>query len=842
MGGPISRLMEQQRKRISLITPFHNIDPAVFQKTAASVSRTAEKDWEWIVILHNTDQITEKELRALVGRDDLLRVYEKKDDRHTPSAPRNLGLQMASGEFIYFLDGDDCLEPGFISETARRMERDEADIGIGRVRVKQNGSQIMRVPLPLLFPYQENGYTVGQDPEERGNLLYGAPMMLGSKLIRRDLIWKNGIRFDEEITLTEDVIFMLECCIHAEKIRIYKDLTAYTYIQSEGSLLQRMIFRDDAGAELYLTPLRRIVSLCLANHFSPGAYLWNMFALFGSLNANPEIEEGKRKRLMTEIQKYLPLLSRKPPEGIGNDPNKDLAAEKTEELLEKKLENSQEETFARYFLRHVFLTPDQLAVQWRDAAGGEIRALSYRTLAETTAGIASALTGQGLAGKPVALAGSKSIQWFLICVTCLTWGFPVVPLDENLEKTELAARVRTSGAGVLFTDQKCRLEELCPDGVAEMSLDETENLAARGKKLLDDESVFASAAAGCLETDRALLLFTSGTEGGTKCAVLCQRTLPPEKYLWLGIEMDKYTCLSLLPFSHVAGFKDIVGALITGTCIFLSTGLKNFFRDFLYVQPVSVTMVPIQAKFIASVLEGKTASDVANVLGGNIRMLRLVGAPVGPETKNKFEDLGIRIHSNYGLTEACGTVSCSFMEAGEISSRPGSSGRVIPGVEVKIDHPDDFGNGEILLKGPIVFDGYLNAPAETEAAFRDGWLCTGDLGHVDPDRSLYLIGRAKNVIVLSGGEKIIPEELENRISALPYVRECIVYGEEDTVAAHIVLEPGGDMDQRRAAAEQAFSLLRSSLPYIQRPQKVTFAYEPLPRTDSGKIKRAAWRK
>ena len=231
-------MQQTSRKiKVSVITPFHNVDPEVFRLTAQSLLAAAGDDWEWIVVLHNTDNITPSEIRRLVGNNRLLSVYEKRDDRHTPSSPRNHGLKKAQGTYVYFLDADDVIEPDFIPETIRRMERDRADIGIGRVKTVHCREDVMRVPLPLLFPYEEGGYTVKNDPEERGKLLYGAPMMLGSKVIRRALITDNGIGFDEEIALTEDVIFMLECCQKARCIRVYKDLAAYRSVQREGSLL-----------------------------------------------------------------------------------------------------------------------------------------------------------------------------------------------------------------------------------------------------------------------------------------------------------------------------------------------------------------------------------------------------------------------------------------------------------------------------------------------------------------------------------------------------------------------------------------------------------------------------
>lgn len=825
------------RKRVSVITPFHNIDPEIFRKTAQSLLAAANDDWEWIVVLHNTDNVTEAEIRSLVGNDRLLSVYEKKDNRHTPSSPRNLGLLKAKGEYIYFLDGDDLLDPDFISEAIRRMETDGADIGIGRVKIVHQDNQVMHVPLPLAFPFEEGGYTVNNDKEERGNLLYGAPMMLGSKLIRRSLIMDNAICFDEEIVLTEDVIFMLECCTKADKIRIYKDLVAYSYIQREGSLLQNMIMRDDSSEEVYLKPLRRIVSLCIENNFSPGAYLWNMFGLYGSIYQNERIDKEKRTRLMAGIQAYIPLLAKQPPEGIGQPGDEEKLISNYEEILNIAFSHCDEETFRKYFLRNVFKQPDHTCVEWRGQDNDTILSISYQEMAYKAAALAAALYEEDLAECTVAAAGEKSINWLILCVACFSFGISFLPIDQTYGSVEVAGRVGFSKAAAVFTDSDHRLKEVCHKDVREYFLEDIDELIARGEKRILNGDAFSEHDFRIYENDPALLLFTSGTGGRTKCAVLLEKNLTPERYLWTPIGMDRYPCLSMLPFCHIAGIKDVIGSLITGTSVFIGSGIRNLIADFLYVQPVCVTMVPVQAKFFAKLLEGSTAARAREILGNRIKMLRLVGAPVSDSIRDEFAQWDIEIHSNYGLSEACGTVSCSYMKDGKLYSKPGSVGHVIEGVDVKINNPDENGDGEILLCGQIVFAGYLNDQEATDKILSDGWLKTGDIGHMDEDRYLFIRGRKKNIILLSSGENIIPEEIEREIADIPYVRECIVYENDNILCARIVTEQEGNFELMKTEIEKGVNELNKRLPAAMCLQKVEISEIPLPRTISGKIKR-----
>ena len=139
-----------------------------------------------------------------------------------------------------------------------------------------------------------------------------------------------------------------------------------------------------------------------------------------------------------------------------------------------------------------------------------------------------------------------------------------------------------------------------------------------------------------------------------------------------------------------------------------------------------------------------------------------------------FSALGIRTLQGYGLTE------CAPLLAGnsDFFFNPKSTGRAIPGVQLKIHEPNEEGIGEILAKGDNIMLGYYNDKAATEAVFLDGWFCTGDLGRMDSDGGLYITGRRKNVIVTENGKNIYPEELETRLYAFASIADVIVMAEK----------------------------------------------------------------
>ena len=265
---------------LSIITPVHEPDPESFQRTVRSVMNVMQKNWEWVVILHNTDSLTPDDVLALAGESESVRVFLKHDDVHAPWSPRNYALTKARGKYVYFVDHDDELKEEFLLPALEKMERENCDILIGRADKVLADPDLFEVPTLLDFPDSAEGIIVPDDPDVRGRLLYGAAIMLSCKVIRRDLIVENGIAFDPDILLTEDVLFALRCYTKARKICLMPRLTAYTYVQNEGSLLQRMLKEDSFPTEVYTEPVRIIVNLALENRISPSGYLWMMMGMF----------------------------------------------------------------------------------------------------------------------------------------------------------------------------------------------------------------------------------------------------------------------------------------------------------------------------------------------------------------------------------------------------------------------------------------------------------------------------------------------------------------------------------------------------------------------------------
>ena len=233
-----------------------------------------------------------------------------------------------------------------------------------------------------------------------------------------------------------------------------------------------------------------------------------------------------------------------------------------------------------------------------------------------------------------------------------------------------------------------------------------------------------------------------------------------------------------------------------------------------------------------------------------MRVIISGGAAIDPEILQFFNDLDIVCVQGCGLTE------CSPMTAlnpdVEKDMRLASVGHLLPGMEVRIAEPDEDGVGEICYKGDNVMLGYYKNPEATAEVMEDGWLHTGDLGYVDKENFIYITGRKKNVIITKNGKNVFPEELEYYLSAVPYISESMVWGDEVedgndmTIAATVTLdeeeisEALGEAFTEEDAKElvwEAVDKINEKLPYYKKIKKLRIRREDFEKTTGKKIKR-----
>jgi len=239
-------------------------------------------------------------------------------------------------------------------------------------------------------------------------------------------------------------------------------------------------------------------------------------------------------------------------------------------------------------------------------------------------------------------------------------------------------------------------------------------------------------------------------------------------------------------------------------------------------------------------------------LGGRMRLLITGGSALPPDTLKAFRGLGFNLYEGYGMTESSPVLTVTRPGDKIIA---GSVGRALPGIDVRIDQPDAGGIGEVIAKGPNVMTGYFENPDATAKTLQNGWLHTGDLGRIDEDGNLFIVGRKKEMILGPSGENVYPDELEELYRDSKYIKEMSVVGlpaagdaGHETVAALIVPEyDQGDGEQRqghemsreavRAAVREHVKKIGKGLPLYKRLKIVHLWDHDLPKTASRKVRR-----
>ena len=390
----------------------------------------------------------------------------------------------------------------------------------------------------------------------------------------------------------------------------------------------------------------------------------------------------------------------------------------------------------------------------------------------------------------VGLFGTSSHQYMVTMAGAMAAGNVVVPLDISLDVEKLADCLNRADVDILFYDweHNPRVQgviEKCPGVIRYISLQHRKKPICTDSILeeYDGKSVPTTA----VPQECAMVLFTSGTTGRGKGVMLSQANLidnvfcttdpgHPENEVYLGI----------LPIHHVFCINgDVLIMLRYGSTLCLNGELKNLAAHLQLFEPSVFRCVPMIAKTlynkVAILTKQNPDRDIEEikheVFGRRLYKIVCGGGYLTPELAENYRKIGISIAQGYGMSE------CSPKISAPDWSRPdmvASVGKIVDGCQVRIVE------GEIQVKSPSVMMGYYKEPELTaEAMTEDGWLRTGDLGYVDEENFLYLTGRKKNLIILSNGENVAPEQIENLFTDDTIVEEILVFGEDDIVTAEI---------------------------------------------------------
>ena len=538
---------------------------------------------------------------------------------------------------------------------------------------------------------------------------------------------------------------------------------------------------------------------------------------------------------------------------------------------------------------------DKIAYKYKkngDLKSVEYVEKTYEQVGKDIKAFSTELLNKGLENKRIVLIGNNRYEWCISYLAVTSGNMIVVPLDKALPDNEIENLVTRSEAEVAIFDKKyldvmkklknekeVNLQMLiCMDNIKDNEVDRFTDLLEEGEELIkngDDRYDKME-----INPEKmSIMLFTSGTTNIPKAVMLSQKNICAnlsDFASWVRLYPTD-TLLSFLPIHHT--FECTVTFLYgfySGCTVAFCDGLKYIQKNlaeykvsvFVAVPLVMETMYKKIQKAIKD--QGKTKlinrmikmsngllkckidlrkvifKQILDNLGGNIRLVLYGSAPMDKETIIGFNNFGIELVQGYGLTETSPVIAAES----DKEKKPGAVGLALPSLNVKIDEPDENGEGEILVKGPSVMMGYYNNDEENRKAFKDGWFKTGDYGYMTDDGFIYVTGRKKDIIVLQNGKNVYPQEIEFLINKLPYVTESLVYqrgkNKTDTMLCakivydkDLIRENLGEKTEKeyQEIIWQKIKEINKELPVFKHIKKITITTEPLIKTTTQKVKR-----
>ena len=459
--------------------------------------------------------------------------------------------------------------------------------------------------------------------------------------------------------------------------------------------------------------------------------------------------------------------------------------------------------------------------------GDKIVKITYKQYVDDINSLGTALASLNMHNKHVAIIGENSYKWLTVYLCMLQSTGVFVPVDRELTCLDVINVLKHSDSEALFFSKKYaqyipEIKKAIPNIKYYIGLDVKKDednilsydlLKESGKKLLDKKSTIYTDLKDD-ENNLKLLVYTSGTTGNPKGVMLTEHNLISVVYYGLQIADIGEKCLSVLPYHHT-----YVG-LHKHSTICINDSLKNVLKNLQLYKPDYIYLVPAFTEvFYKSIWNNaqKTGKDKAlkkmiplsnalrktgidlrkkffksihEAFGGNLNQIVCGGAPIRPEIGKFFNDIGITLLNGYGITECSPLVSVNRANFNDSNT----VGVILPCCEVKIENKTADGDGEIYVKGDIVMKGYYKEPEKTAKVLKDGWFNTEDYGRINEKGQLIINGRKKNLIVLDNGKNIYPEEIENYIMGIPYVKEVLVKasknaaGQETALIAEVFLD------------------------------------------------------
>lgn len=557
----------------------------------------------------------------------------------------------------------------------------------------------------------------------------------------------------------------------------------------------------------------------------------------------------------------------------------------------RKINNFRELVF--YSVKHY---SDNIAYKYKSTPKSkEIIKKTYKEAGEDIKAFGTAMLNRN--NKKIAVIGENRYEWCMTYLGVTTSGLIIVPLDKLLPENEIENLIKRSEADTVVCDKKylnilkqVKTESktelktiICMDKVEDKDIEYWEDIKSEGQKQINDgDTKYENVKID--ENKMAILLFTSGTTSEPKGVMLSQKNICVniEDMATYSKMYDTDTILSVLPLHHT--FECTISFLYgfySGVCIAFCDGLKYYAQNLKEYEVTIIVAVPALLEAIyKNIKKGIDASGqrdkfekgvkISNLLlkfnidkrksifkkireslGENIRIIYYGAAQMEKETIQGYYNIGIDSVQGYGLTETSPIVTAET----DKFHKPGTVGVCFPSLEMKTIDENDEGVGEICVKGASVMLGYYkNEELTRKVIDKDGWFKTGDYGFFDEDGFLHLTGRKSDVIVLRNGKNVYPNEIEELINKISYVKESMLFARNNSskdtlLEAKIVYDEKElkqecediDLENQEVIQEKIMEHIKekvnANLANYKHVKKILITTEPMKKTTTSKVKR-----
>lgn len=496
--------------------------------------------------------------------------------------------------------------------------------------------------------------------------------------------------------------------------------------------------------------------------------------------------------------------------------------EEQEKKDKKQYKPTEYKTIKEIFQRSTEIYANKEFILEKFNSKGEFEKITYKKFEEDVVALGTSITNKyNLKDETIVIVSETTYEWYVSYMAALCGAGIAVPTDKELPANELENVIKRSKASIVIYSARMKdtikkIADSLP-GVkyfAEMYSEEKlngryvglETIINEGKELVEkgDNSFMK------IEIDPEefkVLIFTSGTTSQAKGVMICNRNLA-ENINAVSAYVKLYPedrLFSVLPLHHT--YESTIGFLLPMACgcsIVVCQGLKHIVPNLKETKPTAMLAVPLlienlYKKINTSIEKGgkaglvnsmiyvtnalktvgidikkKVFAEIYENLGGNLRIIVSAAAPIDEKVGKWIQDMGISFLQGYGLTETAPIAALTP----EYDARVGSAGKPVICAEIKINNPNENGEGEIWIKSKTLMLGYYENEEATNEVVQKGWFNAGDIGYLDEDGYLYITGRSKNVIVTQNGKNIYPEEIELLLGNVEEIKECMVYGKQ----------------------------------------------------------------